>query len=366
MRQVSQSQSISPEDKETLHKDIKDITKKPESEYSFIDWIKRGFDSYNSEQFEEAALYWKRASETPNTESINKVTALLFRAIVLGEMNRTNEAINIYEQIIEEHGADSTPAVRKQVAKAQLNKGFCLSQLGRREDAIATYDQLATNYAADSDPGVREQVAKAQVNKGVCLSQLGRREDAIAVFDQLITNYAADSDPGVREQGVKAQIGKGLTLGELGKPEDAIFTYDQLITNYAADPAPGVRRQVALALNGKGFAYFKQAKQEWAKPEKRQALLEEAQVSFLASLEKYSDSALILGNLAYTQWLLGDQQASEDAFHSALTAPESGGEFLYRATLDDIAQYPVPEDEGFRAMVERLWQEYQAQAPAKS
>ena len=278
--QIVRAQSISPEDKIRLHDNIKNITEKPESEYSFKDWNKRAFDCYNSEKFEEAALYWKRASEIPNIGNLHKVIALFFRAIVFRKMNQTNEAISIYEQIIRDFGADSAPTVRRRVAGALVNKGVCLRQLGKPEDAIAVYDQVISDYAADSNPAMREPVAGA--------------------------------------------------------------------------------------LNGKGFTYLQKAKQAWAEPEKRLALLEEAQVNLSASLKKYSDSAITLGNLAYTQWLLGDQQASEDTFRSALTAPGNGGEFLYRATLDDIAQYPVPEDEGFRAMVERLWQEYQAQAPAKS
>lgn len=112
MSLMPQSQSISQEDKKILHDNIKNITNKPESEYSFEDWNNRAFDYYNSEKFEEAALYWKRASEIPNINNINKATAIFCRAMALGETNRTYEAIGIYEQIIEDYGADSTLTLR--------------------------------------------------------------------------------------------------------------------------------------------------------------------------------------------------------------------------------------------------------------
>jgi TolA-binding protein len=59
-------------------------------------------------------------------------------------------------------GADPEPALREQVPKALYNKGVTLGQLDRSEEAIAVYDQVVTRFGADPEPALREQVAMAQ------------------------------------------------------------------------------------------------------------------------------------------------------------------------------------------------------------
>ncbi len=59
-------------------------------------------------------------------------------------------------------GADPEPALREQVAGALYNKGVTLGQLDRSEEAIAVYDQVVTRFGADPEPALREQVAMAQ------------------------------------------------------------------------------------------------------------------------------------------------------------------------------------------------------------
>jgi len=61
-----------------------------------------------------------------------------------------------------------------------FNKGVSLGQLERSEDAIAVYDQVLAWFADAPEPALRELVAKALYNKGVSLGQLDRSEDAIA------------------------------------------------------------------------------------------------------------------------------------------------------------------------------------------
>jgi TolA-binding protein len=59
-------------------------------------------------------------------------------------------------------GRSSEPALREQVAGALYNKGVTLGQLDRSEEAIAVYDQVVTRFGADPEPALREQVAMAQ------------------------------------------------------------------------------------------------------------------------------------------------------------------------------------------------------------
>jgi hypothetical protein len=49
-------------------------------------------------------------------------------------------------------------ALREQVAKALLNKGFALAQLGRPEEAIEVHDDALAGFREAPEPALREQV----------------------------------------------------------------------------------------------------------------------------------------------------------------------------------------------------------------
>ncbi|WP_019098334.1 hypothetical protein [Pseudomonas putida] len=48
-----------------------------------------------------------------------------------------------------------------------MNKGITLGQLDRGEEAIDIFDDIEQRYGQDDSPALREQVAKALLNKGI-------------------------------------------------------------------------------------------------------------------------------------------------------------------------------------------------------
>jgi TolA-binding protein len=82
---------------------------------------------------------------------------------------------------------------------ALFNKGVTLRQLDRSNEAIAVYDEVVARFADDPASAVREQAAMALVNRGVRLGQLDRSDEAIAVYDEVVARFADDPDPAVRE-----------------------------------------------------------------------------------------------------------------------------------------------------------------------
>jgi len=279
-------------------------------------------------------------------------------------MGNPDEEIAAFDKLIATYSSGTSPAIREQVAKAMVNKGFVLGEMEKPDEAIATFDKLIAAYSSDTSPAIREVVAKAMVNKGVALGKVGKPDEAITTYDKLIATYSSDNTPSIREVVAKAMVGKGVALGEMGKPDEEIATYDKLTASYSSDNTPAIRDQVAEAYNGKGFTRLMAAKKAWPERELAVALLHQARSDLLASLELNPDSGMARGNLAYTQWLIGDRQAAEESFRAALAAAEDGGEELYRGTLDDIAQHPISdEDNSFRAMVEGQWAEYRSKGP---
>ena len=59
------------------------------------------------------------------------------------------EAINIIDELVSRYNAEKSPTIREQVANALFNKGVTLGQLDRSEDAIKVYDEMVKRYGED-------------------------------------------------------------------------------------------------------------------------------------------------------------------------------------------------------------------------
>ncbi|MCH7801935.1 MAG: SIR2 family protein, partial [Chloroflexi bacterium] len=85
---------------------------------------------------------------------------------------------NAYE-LVSTIGAEiDTPSTetRRTIARAMLYNGITFGKLGRSEEAIKVYDELIERYSDDEEPGVRTHVAVALRGKGVEVRALGRSE----------------------------------------------------------------------------------------------------------------------------------------------------------------------------------------------
>src|SRR5438445_13524956 len=95
--------------------------------------------------------------------------------------------------------------MREQVAKALYNKGITLGALNRSEDEISVYDEVVRRLGDATEQAVREQVATALYNKGIRLGALNRSEDEISVYDEVVhrkrdvkeTTVSAEGEEGV-------------------------------------------------------------------------------------------------------------------------------------------------------------------------
>jgi tetratricopeptide (TPR) repeat protein len=69
---------------------------------------------------------------------------------------------------------------------AMVNKGISLGALNRSAEAIQVYDELVALYKERPEPQIAEKVARALVNKGKILIGLDRPAEAEAVFIEAI------------------------------------------------------------------------------------------------------------------------------------------------------------------------------------
>jgi hypothetical protein len=62
--------------------------------------------------------------------------------------------MDVYDQVLQRDGAATQPALREQVAKALVNKGFTLRLLGREQEAVDVYDQVLQRDGAATQPAL--------------------------------------------------------------------------------------------------------------------------------------------------------------------------------------------------------------------
>jgi len=60
--------------------------------------------------------------------------------------------------------------VRERAAKALQNMGNALHALGRRDDAIAVYEELVERFVRDDSPSIVQAVAHARETRDLLLS----------------------------------------------------------------------------------------------------------------------------------------------------------------------------------------------------
>jgi len=133
----------------------------------------------------------------------DNIVALYYKANALCLLRQCEDAIAVYDQILE-----SLPCC----SDTLFNKGTALQQLGRYKEAIASYDRIkSTSCATD-----------ALLSKGEALEQLGRYEEAIASYDRLLQFSLGH---------VHALFNRGRALGQLGRYEEAIVCFDQVLTS---------------------------------------------------------------------------------------------------------------------------------------
>ena len=203
------------------------------------DPLEKGLSALGEQHFDDAIDRF--------TEAIRGVSdAFFYRGVAHYESRNYDQAVRDW---------DTFSVLNPSNATSLRNKGVALNALNRSEEAIATYDELLSRFGTATEPALREQVAKALLGKGVALGALNRSKEEIAVYDELLSRFGTATEPALQEQVAKALFNKGITLGTLNRSEEAITVYDELLSRFGTATEPALREQVAKALtNRRGLA----------------------------------------------------------------------------------------------------------------
>ncbi|MDZ7305400.1 MAG: SIR2 family protein, partial [candidate division KSB1 bacterium] len=142
--------------------------------------------------------------------------------------DRSEDELVGYERI--EAACASLPGLDAEtqvlLARALLRKGYVLGQLNRSEEALAAYDEVLRRFGEATELPLREQVARALVNKGYRLGQLNRSEEELAAYDEVLRRFGEATELPLREQVARALVNKGYRLGQLNRSEEELAAYD--------------------------------------------------------------------------------------------------------------------------------------------
>jgi tetratricopeptide (TPR) repeat protein len=208
--------------------------------------------AYEHARLEDA----RRALTRAKNSGLDEVAALAGYnlGVVLGDLERSEEAVAVYDDVVARFGDATEAALREHVAGALFNKGITLHMLERSEEELRVYDDVVARFGDATEAALRKHVAKALLNKGVTLGTLERSEQAVAVFDDIVARFGDATEAALREHVAKALFNKGITLGTLERSEEAVAVYDDVVARFGDATQAALREHVAKALFNKGIA----------------------------------------------------------------------------------------------------------------
>jgi tetratricopeptide (TPR) repeat protein len=89
-----------------------------------------------------------------------------------------------------------------------------LGRLNRSAEAIQVYDELLRRFGDATEPALREPIANALVGKGRALYTLGRSEESELAFQEVLQRFA-DSPDAVAQQAVEVANAPVTPIAEL-------------------------------------------------------------------------------------------------------------------------------------------------------
>src|SRR4051794_5185246 len=127
------------------------------------------------------ARFDELATRFPVFEAL-RANALYGKAYCLEKIERDQDAIPVYEEILEQYGDSEDDVLRRQTARALHHYGLGLSRLGRTDEAVAAWDEVVARYSGDEDPEFARRVAGALERKGAAMRRLERLSDALEAY----------------------------------------------------------------------------------------------------------------------------------------------------------------------------------------
>lgn len=240
----------------------------------------------------------------------------------------------------------------EQEGKALLERAHALRQQSRPEEALSLYDEVVQRFGTEDDDSLIPLVGQAIVDKAHALAELERLEDAVSVCEAVIQGLGASSEPPVRVQVARAMTCKADSLVRLNQFEAALTAAEAIARHFKDAQELPIHDSIAQGLQLAGVALLREAKRLW--PKQRDLALKHlarARNKLSASLARRPRHASALWHAGYIVFLQGKRDEARAFLAEAL---QLGGEEQRAQGLQGCESSPLPEDEELRALVGSL------------
>lgn len=303
--------------------------------------------------------YLEEGAEPSEHASQVSAKLLVDRCMMLNRLEQYQESVEVCNKVITRFSQTPFTELKAAVAIAHAIQANNLVSLKRYEEALISYDQSTQFLRQKKIDKAQHLIAQALLEKAEVLSEMHRVDDELALYSQIISEFGQSKDTQLQRNVATAYLNQAYVFSDLKRKKEMLYNLATVISHYASSDDTELKDMVAHAYNGRGFEYFLEAKKAWT-TDNRAALqqLQLAKADFTHSVQLANSDetkAMVYGNQAYTLWLQGDAQQAEVKLKQALILDGS----IFETTLDDIKQYPTPLDSGFKALLERLWKQYQ-------
>ena len=203
-----------------------------------------------------------------------------------------SEIGDIVESILESsHDLNVLPEIiGPEMAGTLLNEAHCLQEMGKNDDAIALYDQVIDRFGPDR-AGSELQVGVALTSKSSLLIQIGRSHEAIVTCEEIVGKYQTGRDLSSAVLSASALWVKGMALIAVDNLTMAIDTFNRALAQVDTLDAPIPNFILAGLLHSKGLALVRLSQLDNALATFDEAL---AQYSMDLELQQYGTTAMLL------------------------------------------------------------------------
>ena len=200
-----------------------DIAMAPELAALVQEMDESNFASDNDSRLAEICdqiIAWSGANSGPGVRTA-LVVAWLNKGVLLAFADRLEEALQCFRQAAEDSASD------KQLAMALTNQGLALNNMQRPEEAVEVFDEICARFSRRDSPELVDLVAEAFFNRGVAYRELGRTDEALREWGRgigLAERHPMDTSV---DRAFKSWINKAGTLCKLDRFADALNGYER-------------------------------------------------------------------------------------------------------------------------------------------
>ena len=177
--------------------------------------------------------------------------ALINEAQSLTEKGMADEALRLYEEVIQRSRSDPGTTMEHQLVTALLGKTALLSNLGRSHQVISACDDFLGRFGGRSDEFLATLLPYALWCKGTALRRARDPLKSLEVFNDGLAYIDATDVPVPDFIVAPLMQSKGLSLLDCDRPAEALAAFDQVVARFGTASDPVVTATTTFALTCK-------------------------------------------------------------------------------------------------------------------